>query len=111
MQVILHPSGQEQGTGSSDLFTEPGFSARSIIIKVSAISINLLGNVTLKLQHSADGTDWIDVPNAATGGLTGTGTTTVTISPAFECMNHLRLVWTFSNANSITFFGAALGTK
>lgn len=111
MQIILHPSNQEQATGSSDLYTEPGFSVRSILVKVSAISVNLLGNVTIKLQHSADGTDWIDVPNAATGGLTGTGTSTVTIDPAFECMNNLRLVWTFSNANSVTFFGAVLGNK
>lgn len=111
MQLILHESSQVQASGNSGLFTEPDFYVRSILIKISAISVNLLGNISFKLQHSSDGDDWIDVPNAATGNLSSTGTTTITIDPSFQCLNNLRLVWTFTNANSVTFFGAVLGSK
>lgn len=111
MQLELHPSAQRQGNGTSEGYTEPDFKVRSILIRVTAISVNLLGNVTFKLQHSADGSDWLDVPNVVTGAISATGTTTITIDPGFACFDNLRLSWTFNNANSATFFGAALGSK
>lgn len=112
MQIILHASAQRQGTGNSDGYTEPDFKARSILIRVTAISVNLLGNITFRLQHSADGSsDWLDVPGMATGAISSTGTTNLTIDPGFACFDNLRLAWTFNNANSVTFYGAALGTK
>lgn len=111
MQLIVHPSNQEQSTGSSEIYTEPDFKVRSILIRVTAISINLLGNITFKLQHSVDGSDWLDVPGAVTGAITTTGLTTITIDPAFACFNSMRFAWTFTNANSATFYGAVLGTK
>lgn len=111
MQIVIHPSAQKQGTGSTETYTEPDFKVRSILIAITAISVNLLGNVTFRLQHSLDGSDWVDVPGAATGNLSATGKTTVTIDPAFACFDNLRFAWTFNNANSVTFSGAALGTK
>lgn len=111
MQLILHTSQQEQGNGNSTGYVEPDFKLRSILIKVTAISINLLGSITFKLQHSADGSDWLDVPNAATGNISAIGTTTLTIDPAFACFDNMRIAWTFNNANSVTFYGAVLGTK
>jgi len=111
MQILLHPSAQRQGNGSSDEYIEPDFKARSILIRVTAISVNLLGSITFRLQHSADGSDWLDVPNMLTGAISATGTTTLTVDPGFACFDHLRISWTFNNANSVTFSGSALGTK
>lgn len=111
MQVDLHVSAQEQGSGSSDTYTEPSFRARSMVIKITAISVNLLGTVTFKLQHSPDGSTWFDVPSMTTTGLSATGTTIVSVDPTFSCFDNLRLMWTFTNANSVTFYGAVLGDK
>lgn len=111
MQIDLHASAQEQATGYSDTFTEPNLKARSMVIKISAISVNLLGTVTFKLQHSPDEATWFDVPSMTTTGLSATGTTIVSVDPTFSCFDNLRLAWTFANANSVTFYGAALGDK
>lgn len=111
MQLVLHPSSQEQSTGYSEIYTEPDFKIRSVVIKITAISVNLLGTITFKLQHSIDGSDWVDVPGATTQGINATGLTTITIDPEFACFNSMRLAWTFTNANSTTFYGAVLGTK
>lgn len=111
MQLVLHPSAQEQGNGNSSTYIEPDFKIRSVLVRVTNISVNLLGSITFRLQHSADGSDWLDVPNAATGNISATGTTTITIDPGFACFDNLRLAWTFNNANSVTFYGAALGSK
>lgn len=111
MQIILHESAQRTATGNSGTYTEPDFKVRSIFIKVSQISLGLLGNVTFKLQHSENGEDWIDVPNLTTGGITATGNTTLTLDPSFATFDNVRLAWTFNNANSVTFIAATLGAK
>lgn len=111
MQIPLHPSTQEQATGSSDTYVEPNFLVRSMVIQVTAISIQLLGNVVFKLQHSPNGSDWFDVPNVTTTGISATGSTTISVSPSFCCFDYMRIAWTFSNTNSVTFYGAVLGDK
>lgn len=111
MQIDLHASGQEQGTSSSATYTEPGFRARSLVIKIAAISVDLLGTIVFKLQHSPDGSTWFDVPSMTTTGLSAVGTTMVTVEPPFSCFDNLRLAWIFTNANSVTFYGAILGDK
>lgn len=111
MQVGLHSSAQRTGNGNGDDIIEPGFQARALIINVSQISVNLLGSISFKVQHSFDGSDWSDIPNLATAGLTGVGITTVAISPVFSCLNHIRVVWTFGNANSVTFVAVVTGDK
>lgn len=111
MQLTLHESSQETATGNSTQWTEPGFEVRSLVIDVTQLSLNLLGNVMFKLQHSADGTNWFDVSNLATGNLTATGSVIVSLSDNFPTLNHIRLAWTFTNANSVTFTGVVLGVK
>lgn len=111
MQLILHDLAQSQSSNVSATYSEPDFKISSLVIKITGISINILGSITFKLQHSFDGQDWVDVPNFVTGNITTTGTTTVSVDPSFSCFNHLRLSWTFNDANSVTFYGAALGNK
>lgn len=111
MQIDLHPSSQEQATGNTDTYSEPNFRARSMVVKITAISVQLLGTITFKLQHSPDASTWFDVPSMTTTGLSATGTTIVSVDPTFSCFDNLRLVWTFNNANSVTFYGAVLGDK
>lgn len=111
MQINLHTAEQRTTTGNGDVSTEPGFQARSLIVSISQISVNLLGSVLFKVQHSLDGSTWIDVPNLATSSLSTTGTVTITISPMFSTMDNLRLAWTFTNANSVTFIAAVTGDK
>lgn len=112
MTIVYHPSAQETASGNSSANIEPGLKLKSLVVSVSQISVNVLGGIVLKLQHSADGTDWFDVPNFATGSLTGTGNVTVAITDdAFVVADFTRLVWTFTNANSITFVAFATGTK
>lgn len=111
MQILLHTSAQETATGNSGDYIEPNLNVSRIVINVSQISVNLLGGITIKLQCSPDGTNWFDVPNLATGSLTSTGSVTVNLSSPFLTGEHIRFAWTFSNANSITFAGYAIGEK
>lgn len=111
MQLSLHSSTQRTGTGNGDIYTEPGFQIRALVVNISQISVNLLGSVTFKVQHSADGSDWADVANLATAGLSATGIVTVSISPVFSCLDNLRVVWTFNNSNSVTFTAFVTGDK
>jgi hypothetical protein len=111
MQLILHSSAQETESGDGPNLVEPGFRARALIVNVTQISTNLLGNVVVKVQHSVDGSTWIDIPNLATAGISATGAVTVAISPDFACMDHIQLVWTFINTNSITFSALVTGDK
>lgn len=111
MQVILHTSSQETATGNGTEAIEPGLAVTALVISISQISINLLGGITFKVQHSTDGTNWFDIPNLATGSLTATGSTTVTLGSAFAIGDHVRVVWTFNNANSVTFTAFAVGVK
>lgn len=111
MQVVLHTSSQETANGNGTEAIEPGLACTALIVSVSQISVNLLGNITIKIQHSVDGTNWFDVPNLATGNLTATGGTTVTLAGAFATGDHIRVVWTFNNANSITFTAFVVGVK
>lgn len=111
MQLNLHTSSQRMATGNGETYVEPGFQVRALVVNISQISVNLLGTVTFKVQHSADGTDWADLPNLATSGLSSTGIVTVSISPVFSCLDNLRVVWTFNNANSVTFTAFVTGDK
>lgn len=111
MQISLHDSAQEQATGNGITVTEPNFRARSMVVKITTVSVNLLGTITFKLQHSPDNAVWFDVPSMTTTGLSATGTTIVSVDPTFSCFDNLRLSWTFNNANSVTFYGAVLGDK
>ena len=111
MQIILRDLEQSQSSNNSETYTEPNFKVSNLVIKVTGLSVNLLGSVVFKLQHSFDGSDWIDVPGLTTGAISVTGVTTLSIDPEFSCFDHLRLAWTFNNANSVTFYGVALGTR
>lgn len=111
MQIILHESSQETATGNTLDYVEPGFTITALVVTVSQISVNLLGNVMMKVQYSFDGSTWLDVPNLATGAITATNTITVNLSGGFPTGDHVRLAWTFNNANSITFTAFALGVK
>lgn len=111
MQLLLHNSTQETGTGNSGDYTEPDFNVSRLIVSVSQISVNLLGSVTVKAQCSPDGSNWFDIPNLATGGLTTTGAVTVNLSSVFNTGDHVRIVWTLNNANSVTFTAYIVGEK
>lgn len=111
MQLTLHPSAQETATGSTNDYIEPNLQIRSIIINVSQISVNLFGNITFRVQYSPDGTNWFDVPNLATGNITATGVVIVSLAEDFPTLDHIRMAWTFTNANSVTFTGTISGVK
>jgi len=111
MQLLLHSSAQETASGSTAAITEPNLSTRSIIIDVTQVSVNLFGNVTFRVQHSADGTNWFDVPNLGTGSITTTGSVIISLSQDFPTFQYIRLAWTFTNANSVTFSGYILGVN
>jgi hypothetical protein len=111
MQLILHPSAQETTSGDGPNSVEPGLQIRALVVNVSQISVNLLGTVTFKVQHSSDGSTWFDIPNLASTGISATGAVTISISPVFSCMDHIQLVWTFNNANSVTFTAVVTGDK
>lgn len=111
MQIIIHPSAQEVATGNSGDYEEPDFAVTALIVNITQISLQILGNIVLKIQHSPDGTNWFDVPNLTTGTITSTGSLTVSLSGGFATGNHVRVVWTFTNANSITFTAFAVGVK
>lgn len=111
MTNTLHMSGQEQATGNGISSPEPALTAQNLIVSVTAISVNLLGYVTFKVQHSADGGTWFDVPSLSTGNISSTGTTTISLDPPVSLLDYQRVVWTFSNANSVTFAAYLTGTK
>ena len=111
MTNTLHLSGQEQATGNGITSPEPNLLGQNLIVSVSQISVNLLGNIVFKVQHSADGSAWVDVPNFATGAISATGTTTVSLNPVVALLDCQRVVWTFNNANSVTFAAYLTGAK
>src|SRR6185295_2123387 len=103
MTNVLHASGQEQATGNGISSPEPGLIVQNLIITVTAISMSVLGTVTFKVQHSNDASSWVDIPNLATGGISATGNTTVSLSPAVAALDYQRVVWTFNGTGSVTF--------
>lgn len=111
MQVSLHDSSQETSSGSGSIATEPNLRPRTLIVNVSQVSVNLLGSITIKVQHSYDGANWLDIPNLATGGITATGIVSVVLTSSSDVADNLRVVWTFANANSITFTAVVVGAK
>lgn len=111
MTNVLHISGQEQATGNGYTSPEPALVVQNLIVSVSQISVNVLGSVSFKAQHSADGSTWIDIPNLATGNITNVGTTTISLNPVCAVLDYQRVVWTFNNANSVTFVAYLTGTK
>ena len=111
MQLTLHTSAQETATGQTAEYTEPNLRIRSIVVNVSQISVNLFGNITFRVQYSPDGSNWFDVPNLATGNITATGVVIVSLSEDFPTLDHIRMAWTFTNANSVTFTGIISGVK
>lgn len=111
MTSELHASSQETATGNGATCPEPAFIVQNLIVAVTQISVNALGNVKFKVQHSNDGSTWIDIPNLATGNITATGTTTISLNPSCAVLDYQRIVWTFTNANSITFAAYITGTK
>lgn len=111
MQLLLHESAQRTATGDGPDLVEPNLKVSGLIVDVSQISINLLGNVTIKVQHGPDGNTWFDIPNLATAGLTATGKVFVGLSSPFIASNYVQVAYTFSNANSITFSAYLVGEK
>lgn len=112
MTNTLHQSGQEQATGNGPSSPEQSFLLQNLIVSVTQIAVTpILGSITFKVQHSADGNTWVDVPNLATGAITGTGTTTISLSPACAALDYQRIVWTFTNAQSVTFAAYLTGAK
>ena len=111
MQLLLHESAQRTGTGDGPDVIEPNLKVSGLIVNVSQISTNLLGSITIKVQHSADGNTWFDVPNLATTGLTATGNVFVGLSSPFITSNYLQIAYTFANSNSITFAAYIVGEK
>lgn len=111
MTSELHASGQETANGNGTTCPEPALVIQNLIVGVSQISVNVLGSISFKVQHSADGSTWIDVPNLSTGGITNTGTTTISLNPVCAVLDYQRVVWTFNNANSVTFTAYITGTK
>lgn len=111
MQLLLHASAQRTGTGDGPNLTEPNLKISGLIVNVSQISVNLLGSITIKVQHSADGSTWFDIPNLATTGLTATGDVFVGLSSPFIAGDYIQVVYTFANANSITFAAYIVGEK
>lgn len=109
MQIDIHESAQRTSNGSSSDYIEPDFNVCRLVVVVSQISVNLLGSISIKAQCSPDGETWLDIPNLATGGLSATGAVTVNLSAPFRAGDHLRVTWTFNNANSITFAAYLVG--
>lgn len=111
MQLTLHSSTQETTSGNTAAIMEPNLSIRSIIVDVTQISVNLFGNITFKIQHSADEMNWFDVPSLGSGNITTTGSVIISLSQDFPTFQYIRMSWTFTNANSVTFSGYILGAN
>lgn len=111
MQLLLHESTQQTETGDGPNIVEPNLKVSGLIVSVSQISVNLLGSITIKVQHSPDGSTWFDIPNLATTGLTATGSVYVGLSSPFIASNYLQIAYTFANSNSITFSAYLVGEK
>ena len=109
MQNLIHPSSQETQSGSTNEIIEPSFKPSSLVIQVSQISVNVLGSITFKAEQSPDGSTWFALPNLTTGAITTTGAVIVSLSTPVDALDHLRVTWTFSNANSVTFSATLLG--
>ena len=103
VQVQLQPVMQRQASGNGASKNEPNLSVQSLIIMVSQINVQALGSVTFKVQHSPDNIGWLDVPGLTTGAITGPGNTTVTLNSMFVLCDFQRIVFTFTNANIVTF--------
>ena len=110
MQLLIHNSEQRIANGDSGDYIEPDFLVSRLVLNVSQISVNLLGSITLKAQCSPDGSTWFDIPNLSST-LSATGAVAVNLSSPFRAGDHLRVVWTFANANSVTFSAYLVGEK
>lgn len=111
MVNILHSSSQETSTGNGPACPENNLAIQTFIVTISQISVNVLGSISFKVQHSEDKQTWLDVPNLATGNINSVSTVTVSLNPLFAVLEYQRVVWTFNNANSVTFTASILGLK
>jgi len=111
MQLLLHPLNQEITSGNGEVIIEPGFIVTALVVNITQISTQDLGNVIIKVQCSVDNNNWLDVPNLITGNLSATGVITITLSGGFPTGDYVRIFWTFNDADSITFESFCLGAK
>lgn len=110
MQLLIHDSAQHTSSGDSGNYIEPGFKVARFVVDVTQISVNVLGSIGLKVQCSPDGENWFDIPNLSTT-VSATGAVAVNLGNSFLAGDNLRVVWTFNNANSITFSAYLVGDK
>lgn len=97
--VTLHSSNAENGSGTGPTEQIGGENLLvGIFTNITAAS-GILPTLSLKLQHSPDGTLWVDYPNF-TVGYSGTGTNFFVPSADLHAADNVRLVWTVTGVNA-----------
>ncbi len=90
MIKLLHPSNSEAATGNSGPIEAANEEAIALFVNVTSLT----GSVTVKVQESADGVDWFDVPGLTSGSLGSTGAVAVRATIGTKLSDKVRAVWT-----------------
>lgn len=111
MQIIIQTPTTVSVSGSSTPIIEPEINLQLLTITLTAISVGLFGNIRFVVQHSPDGSNWYDIPNAATGNLSTGGGISILLTPSVALFDHMRLMWTCTNVDSATFSASVTGWR
>jgi len=108
--ITLHGSATETATVTGSGVFAPHQEYVALFVTISAIS-GTSATVTVKIQESADGTNFADVSSFTTTGLTATGTTRIAVpTVGMKCAGFVRAVSTISGTTPSITFTAFLST-
>lgn len=102
--LILSPSAAQTATSQSSGRIVPGIRLGAMHVNVSAVS-GTTPTLEVKLQESADGINWADLPSFTTALLITTGLTRIANpAPSLILDGYIRAVWTIGGTTpSFTF--------
>jgi hypothetical protein len=93
-------TGAKTATGNGATVTNVGNKGVYIVIILGTVS-GTTPTCTFKLQGSADGTNFVDIPGAATASLTATGTFGITVFPGIAVTAGTTTTGTQATANMV----------
>lgn len=109
----VEASSAKTATGTGTVQTNCNAAGVILFVNVTAVS-GTTPTLTVKVQHSFDGTTFADVPGAVTASITGSGLTVLTLFPgvtvaanaavSYPLARFWRLAWTIGGTTpSFTF--------
>lgn len=111
MVLAFHPSQAETATGNSVANPSSNGEVIAMFVNVTAAS-GTAPTIVVKIQDSADGTNFADVPSLTTSTITGTGLVRIAVpTVGLKLSDFARAVWTIGGTGPSFTFTVSITVK